>query len=102
MDQTGWTALERGCSRVFPYQGINRRRPALKRYRLLLSGLMFILCSSDLDRGAQSEPVAQRLGERGSRLQERETITRTDEERVKLVLSQIGLGEVKVPEDNST
>src|SRR5215212_2691307 len=79
---------------------INRRKLALKKYRLLPSGLMFILCSyltlteargqNQLLRGLAKEDQDSRRGKE---------VTRTDEERVKIVLSLIGQGEVKTPED---
>jgi hypothetical protein len=44
-------------------------------------------------------PLLRELAKEDRDSRNGKTITRTDEERVKLVLSQIGLGEVRVPED---
>lgn len=72
----------------------------MKKYRLLPSGLMFILCSSlTLTEARGQNQLLRDLAKEDQDSRSGKTITRTDEERVKLVLSQIGLGEVKVPED---
>ena len=72
----------------------------MKKYRLLLSGLMFILCASltMIEAHGQNQ-LLRELAKEDQDSRSGKTVIRTDEERVKLVLSQIELGEVKVQED---
>ena len=72
----------------------------MKNYRLLLSVLVFILSSSLTM--IEAEGQNQLLRELAKEDQDSRTgkeIARTDEERVKIVMSLVGQGELKTPED---
>jgi hypothetical protein len=73
---------------------------ALKNYRFLLLGLMSILCSSltIIDVHGQNQLLRQ-LAKEDQDSRSGKEITRTDEERVEIVLPIIARGELKTPED---
>lgn len=72
----------------------------MKNYRLLLSGLMFILCSALTMIEAQGQnQLLRELAKEDQDSRSGKEIARTDEERGKIELSLIGQGELKTPED---
>lgn len=73
---------------------------ALKKYRPLLSGLMLALCSALTSTGAGAQSrLLRELAKEDQDSRRGKEVARTDEERVKIVLSLIGRGEAKTPED---
>ncbi|HXL08884.1 MAG TPA: hypothetical protein VN966_01545 [Candidatus Bathyarchaeia archaeon] len=72
----------------------------MKKYRLLASGLMFILCASlTMTEAHGQNQLLRELAKEDQDSRSGKEIARTDEERVKVVLSLIGQGELKTPED---
>ena len=72
----------------------------MKKYRLVLSGLMLIVCSSLTMTAAQGQnQLLRELAKEDQDSRRGKEIARTDEERVQIVLSLIGQGVLKTPED---
>lgn len=72
----------------------------MKKYRFLLSGLLFILCASlTITEAHGQNQLLTELAKEDQDSRSGKEIARTDEERVEIVLSLIGRGELKTPED---
>ena len=72
----------------------------MKKYRPLLLCLMFILCFSlTPDEARGQNQLLRELAKEDQDSRRGKEIARTDEERVKIVLSLVGQGELKTPED---
>ena len=72
----------------------------MKRHRILSLVFMFLFCSSlTLTEAHGQSRLLRELAREDQDSRSGKEITRTDEERIKIVLSLIGQGELKVPED---